>query len=195
MAYDRITQNPRNYCLEENSRLLAHAADYQRPIIITVLNTAFRVGDILKLTWEQIDFTRRTITLIQTKTDQRIIQPMTDELIKAIKTIPRHVSSPYVFCDSQGRPYKRIVKGFTDACERAEIKGFRFHDLRHTFASYFIMRGGDLKTLQVLMGHKTIAMTTKYAHLAQEHLHQAIKRIDHLFGGNDDNRADRANGQ
>ena len=193
----RFKEKPRIRFLErdEIDRLLAHAVDYQRPIIQTALHTAFRVSDILALTWGQIDFARRTITLTQIKTDGPILQPMTEELIKVLTTVPRHVSSPYIFHDADGKPYKRIVKGFTAACKRAGIKDFHFHDLRHTFASHYLMQGGDLKTLQVLMGHKTIAMTAKYAHLAQRHLHQEIKRIDNLFGGNDDINANRANGQ
>ena len=86
------------------------------------------------------------------------------------------------------------MKGFTAAVKRAGIKDFHFHDLRHTFASHYLMEGGDLKTLQVLLGHKSIVTTAKYAHFVQQHLAKEIKRLDKLFGGNDENRADRADG-
>jgi integrase len=73
--------------------------------------------------------------------------------------LPRHVGSPYVFYDQEGKPYKRIVKGFRQACKRAGINDFRFHDLRHTFASHLVMGGVPLRTVQELLGHKTGQMT------------------------------------
>jgi integrase len=162
---------------------LNQSVPYQRPIIQTALNTAFSVIDILKLTWAQINFDRRTITLARTKTDVPMLQPMTDELVRVLQSLPRHPTSPYVFCNEEGEPYKRIIKGFKAACKRAGIHDFRFHDLRHTFASQYLMNGGDLQTLKVLMGHKSIITTSKYAHFVQKHLANEIKRLDNLFGG------------
>ena len=175
---------------EEIDRLLSHAGYPQKPMTLVALNAGFRVSDIRALKWTQVNFERRTITLVQEKTGERMIQPMTDELYKTLQLLPRR--GEYVFCDAEERPYQRIIKGFRAACKRAGIKDFRFHDLRHTFASHYLMNGGDIKTLQVLMGHKSIVTTSKYAHFVQQHLAKEIKRIDNLFGGND---ANDANGQ
>jgi integrase len=180
--------------LEEIDSLITHAAKHLPAMIYTALNAGARAGNITSLTWDHVDFTRRTITFPKTKNHKALTVPMTDELIKVLKAVPRAISSPYVFCDVEGKPYKRVVKGFRAACQRAGIKDFRFHDLRHTFASHFIRQGGDLKTLQELLGHKTIAMTIKYAHLFQPHLQREIKRIDNLFGGNHADDTHRANG-
>jgi integrase len=167
---------------DEFKNLIMHAAPHLQPIIHTGVNTGLRIGNIVTLTWDQVDCTRQTITIPKMKNHERKIQPMTNQLVKVMKEIPRHIDSPYVFCDSEGKPYKRIIKGFRAACKRAGIEDFHFQDLRHTFASHLIMKGVDLRTVQELLGHKTIAMTLRYTHLLQEHLHEAVGMIDLVFG-------------
>ncbi len=63
----------------------------------------------------------------------------------------------------------------------ADISDFRFHDLRHTFASHLVMNGCDFRTVQQLMGHKDIKMTMRYAHLSQDHLQKAVVKLDSLW--------------
>jgi len=75
-------------------------------------------------------------------------------------------------------PFTEIKSSFTSALKRAEIVDFRFHDLRHTFASQVLMKGGSLKDVQELLGHKT--MTLRYAHLTQEHKRKAINLLNGL---------------
>ena len=86
--------------------------------------------------------------------------------------------SEYVFYDSQGRPFNQITRSFQASLGRAGIEAFRFHDLRHTFARHFVMRGGSLKELQELLGHKTLTMG--YAHLSQEHKRKAVNLLNGL---------------
>ena len=107
-----------------------------------------------------------------------------------LQTLPRHFSSPYVFCDLDGRPFKRIVKGFRHTCRRAEITDFRFHDLRHTFASHLVMQGIDVKTVKELLGHKTLAMTDRYTHLSKSFLQEAVEVLDHVFAPQTQNAVD-----
>jgi len=66
---------------------------------------------------------------------------------------------------------------FASACRRAKIADFRWHDLRHTFASWFVQRGGDLYHLSRILGHTTIQMTTRYGHLSTENLHAEMKKV------------------
>lgn len=77
-------------------------------------------------------------------------------------------------------PIDSLKNGFKAALKRAGIEDFRFHDLRHTFANHFVMRGGDLKALQEILGHTTLTMTMKYAHLAQGHKQEAINLLNGL---------------
>jgi len=83
----------------------------------------------------------------------------------------------YVFPNKEGKPYVDIRKGFKAALRRTGIKNFRFHDLRHTFASYLVMGGIDLKTVQELLGHKSFEMTLRYAHLSSDHKKAAIEKL------------------
>ena len=75
---------------------------------------------------------------------------------------------------------RRVERAFKAALDRAKIEDFKFHDLRHTFASHVIMRGGSLKDVQELLGHKTMAMTLRYAHLSQEHKKKAVNLLNGL---------------
>ena len=82
-----------------------------------------------------------------------------------------------------GRPIGKVTvyDAFKKACRAAEIEDFRFHDLRHTFASHLVMAGVDLVTVKELLGHKTIDMTNRYTHLAQEHKAQAVAKLSERF--------------
>ena len=88
-------------------------------------------------------------------------------------------ASQYVFT-YKGKRVKNIKKAFKTALKNAGIIDFRFHDLRHTFASQVIMRGGDLKDVQELLGHKSISMTLRYSHLSQEHKKRAVNLLNGL---------------
>src|SRR5215831_8782620 len=74
----------------------------------------------------------------------------------------------------------QVRTAFSQALMRAGITGFRFHDLRHTFASHFVMRGGSLKALQEILGHADYKMTLRYSHLSPAHLRADVQRLDGL---------------
>jgi integrase len=82
-----------------------------------------------------------------------------------------------VFCDSQGRPFGNVQKSFDSACRRAGIYDFRFHDLRHTCASWMVMAGADLESVQKQLGHTSIKTTMRYAHSAPGHMKASINLI------------------
>ena len=103
-------------------------------------------------------------------------------MTETLKSIRRNDVSPYVFCDKDGKPYYRFEKAFANALRKAEIRDFRFHDLRHTFASNLVMEGIDLATVRELLGHKSIEMTLRYSHLSPDHRSRAVKVMDSLMG-------------
>jgi integrase len=166
---------------EELIRLLEACAPHLKPIVLTAVHTGMRRREILSLRWADVDLRKRMITLTKTKNNERRICPINGQLAAVLRTVPRHVESPYVFCDREGQPYDRIDNGFRRACKRAGIVDFRFHDLRHTFASHLIMRGANLRSVQELLGHKTGKMTVRYTHLSTPHLQETVTLLDTLF--------------
>ena len=92
---------------------------------------------------------------------------------------PTLINSEYLF-SYDGKRLSKVKRSFKRASKVAGIEDFRFHDLKHTFASHFVMRGGTIKELQEMLGHKNISMTMRYAHLIQEHKKKAVNLLNGL---------------
>lgn len=167
---------------EEIQRLLECSADHLRPIVETALATGMRKGEILGLRWDSIVERKgqKFIVLEKTKNGERREIPVNATMEKVLVEARRN-GSPFIFCNRIGQPYGDIKHSFTTAIRKAEIEGFRFHDLRHTFASHLVMEGVDLATVKYLMGHKSFEMTLRYAHLAPEHKQKAVKIMDSVI--------------
>jgi len=99
---------------------------------------------------------------------------MNDIVYRTLLDIVKKADGPWVFCKENGERYGNVRKAFEGAKRRAGIVDFRFHDLRHTFASHLVMAGVDLRTVQELLGHKSFEMTLRYAHLSPEHKKAAL---------------------
>jgi integrase len=132
---------------EEMEALLPECPPHLREIVEVNLLTGMRRGEVLSLKWSQIagDF----IYLHETKTDESRQIPIAEDLKAVFQRIrqrqwARGIKARWVFCDDQGRHFKEVKRSFASACKRAGIADFRFHDLRHTFASHYVMRGGAL---------------------------------------------------
>ena len=102
--------------------------------------------------------------------------PLSHVALGTLLGTPRHPTSPYVFWHGDGRRHMRFANGFSAIARRAGVP-FRCHDLRHRFASEFLQRTGGLAALQAILGHRTVAMTMRYAHVMTEHLHRAVARL------------------
>ena len=145
-----------------------------------------RKGEILNLNWDNVDLKHGFILLSQTKNGERREIPINgtlretlSERFRGTEERPRRINVPYVFYDyPTGNRFQSTQKSFKSACNEAKIKDFRFHDLRHTFASHLVMAGVDLTTVRELLGHKTITMTLRYAHLAPSHKVKAVDLLD-----------------
>ena len=163
---------------EEIRKFLDNCPPHLKPIATVAVFTGMRKSEILNLQWKNISFEQGIIYLLDTKNNERREVLMNETVKKALIAVPRHPASPYVFCHKSGKPYTNVRKSFGATLKKCGIIDFRFHDLRHTFASQLVMMGIDLKTVQELMGHKSIEMTLRYSHLSPDHKKKAVDILD-----------------
>jgi integrase len=159
---------------EEIRRLLNNCSGHTKDIVLFALFTGCRKGEILNLKWTDCDFRRELIRLTKTKNSEVRTIPMSAQVKSVLIKRRKHPSSPYIFCKADGTPYGDIKTGFWTAVRKSGIINFRFHDLRHTFASHLVMSGVDLNTVRELLGHKSLKMTLRYSHLSPGHKKQAV---------------------
>ncbi len=163
---------------EESERLVNTCAKHLKPIVITALNTGMRKGEILNLKWENVDLNQGIIYLLDTKNGEKREIPINRKLKEVLNGIKPNPKGPYVFCKKNGQNYGEVKLAFANAMAACKIENFRFHDLRHTFASHLVMAGIDLNTVRELLGHKSLTMTLRYAHLSPEHKRKAVEILN-----------------
>lgn len=165
---------------EEFDKLLNECLDYLKLIVIVARHTGLRKENILSLTWSQVDLFRRLITIEHTKNNERLSVPLNETLMSLFKQLSkvRHIKSPHVFSKPDGSRCRFIHNEFRKAVKKADLTDFRFHDLRHCFASALVQKGVDLYQVQRLLGHKSNAMSQRYSHLFPEHLRGAVSKLD-----------------
>jgi site-specific recombinase XerD len=118
------------------------------------------------------------ITIPTSKHGEKRHVPINSAARNALETLWQRRAAPgYVCHGTEGLRRRDWRRWFEEALEVAALQNFRWHDLRHTFASRLVMAGVDLRTVQELMGHKTISMTVRYSHLAPKHLQEAVERL------------------
>lgn len=159
---------------EELVRLLRNSSFILRAIITVAVNTGMRKGEIMWLKWSNVDIGRSYITLHQTKNGEKRFVPMNKAVRETLIAVRKHPESAYIFAGKDGEPFN-FRKSFETAIGKSGILSFRFHDLRHTFASHLVMAGVDLNTVRELLGHKSIAMTQRYSHLSPDHKARAVE--------------------
>jgi integrase len=178
--------NQRDNCLteEQADRLLEECAEHLRPIIEVALLTGMRREELLSLRWDQV---RDGLIHIgsEAKGGKGRKIPINQKLAEVLKRQRQmnQLISDYVFCDGEGKRFYDVRGAFRGACRRAGIDygqdgGFTFHDLRHTFASWLVMRGVGLMAVKELLGHASLTMTMRYAHLSPGHLQEAVGVLD-----------------
>ncbi len=177
---------------EEIDKLLAHCCEHLKPIVIVALHTGMRKSEILRLKWHDIDIKCNIIHLLDTKNGEKREIPMNEVVQKTIIGVLKNPESQYIFCNKDGKPYGDIKKSFFTAIKKSGIVDFRFHDLRHTFASQLVMAGVDLNTVRELLGHKSLEMTLRYSHLSPDHKKRAVdilgQRMDAFWTLEDKNK-------
>lgn len=139
-----------------------------------------RQGEILSLTWGKIDFDNQWIYLQQTKNDLPRTVPLSSEVHALLKRHQQERSASFLTFPSPSNPEKSIDirAAWKSALKRANIKDFVFHDLRHTTASYLAMQGYGYGQIAEILGHKSLQMTKRYAHLSHEHKRDMLKTME-----------------
>lgn len=156
--------------------------DHLKPAVLLSLHTGLRRGELFKLKWENVDLERKNLTVAaetSRKSGKTRHIPLNDSALAVLKRWKKQWStvSPYVFHDAEGKPFEGVETSFRGALKKAGITNFRWHDLRHTFASKLVMAGVNLNTVRELLGHSDYKMTLRYAHLAPEHKAAAVKKL------------------
>lgn len=175
---------------DDERRLLETLPVWLRPLVTVALHTGLRRGELLKLRWQDVDFTSGTIAVRAPKSgvDEHVIMNQTTRrslsaLSGRVQCLDRSgAPNGFVFRMPRGGPIRNFNPYWYTALRKAEIEDFHFHDLRHTFGSRAAMAGVDLYTLQTLMRHRSPQMTMRYAHLSPLHLRDAVQRLDGFQG-------------
>lgn len=165
----------------ESLQRAPHLADFIR----LALNTGCRRGELLGLEWSRVDLHGGLVHLEpeHTKTARRRSIPINREARQALMSLARFRAeycpqSPWVFAHRDGRRIQSIKRSFRTACDRAGIQDFRVHDLRHTCAAWLVTAKVHLPEVRDLLGHSTIKMTERYAHLSPDNVRAAVASLD-----------------
>ena len=168
----------------ERERLLkaVRAADHPHlyPIVLIALTTGARRSEILGLRWRNVDLKSRRAIIEDTKNRERRSLALVPQVVDELKTLKkvRHIDHDLVFLHPKtGKPsYFYFEKVWREARQKASIKDFRFHDLRHSCASYLAMNGATTAEIAAVLGHKTLVMVKRYSHLSDEHVRGVVER-------------------
>jgi integrase len=146
------------------------------------LHTGMRRGEIFNLKWEDVDFRTRLLRVRNSKSGEPRQIPLDETLVDTLKDLPSRFAKGYVFPSPQtGGRLTDVKKQFATTVSKAKLENFRFHDLRHTFASHLVMNGVDLVTVATLLGHSSTRMTERYSHLSPAHQTRAVKVLDSAY--------------
>ncbi len=183
-------KNRLRYLMPDEIRiLLSNCAEHIKPIVIVAVHTGMRKSEVLGLRRDQVDFEQGIITLTDTKNSERRDIPMNETVkatLRAIDGTSTEFCRTFYFASriKRGSPYHWIDMSFHEALRKSKIEDFRFHDLRHTFASNLVMAGEDLNTVGELLGHKDPKTTRIYAHLSPAFKKKAVNVLDRIMSQN-----------
>jgi len=169
----------------EADLLVKNAVEHLKPILIVALNSGLRRGEVLGLTWDDVDFVNYNMHVRNTKSGKDRIIPMNSLVAETLKR--QDMSCKFIFPHPQrkNKPLKDVSYSLKTACSKIGIERFRFHDLRHTAATFMVQAGVDLVTIQEILGHSTIQMTMIYCHSSQEAKRKAIQELEKVFNFTD----------
>ena len=185
----------------KRDRFAVSQGDWGRMILVA-LKTGMRIGELLALRWPSVQLKARKIHVCESvvrgvvgspKSGKAREVPLSRQALEALKA-QRHLRGELVFCDVDGKrlTQDQCEKPLRVACEKAGLRRVTWHVLRHSFASHLVMRGVPLKAVQELLGHASMEMTMRYAHLAPEVRSHAVDVLDEPSEMGSENRGQRA---
>lgn len=167
---------------EEEVNLLRAASAPMSEIITFAIATGMRQGEIINLQWPEVDLGRRTIIITEQKNGEISTIPLNEKAVEVLRSRARvrQLQHPHVFWSSNGHKWdaRNLLDHFYRALEKSGVKSFRFHDLRHTFATRLVQGGGDLYSVQKLGRWKSLSMVQRYAHHQTDSLRSTIEILD-----------------
>ncbi len=187
----RVKENPARlvpHRLEDNARIRFLSADEETalrkaieakcperiPEFDLALNTGLRLSEQYGLLWEDVSIPLRNLTIRRSKNGAMRHVSLNQSACRALETLRIQYPASKFVCAGAREPRR----WFEPALNEAKVANFSWHCLRHTFASRLVMNGVDIRTVQELLGHKTIGMTVRYSHLAPKHTLAAVERLD-----------------
>ena len=166
---------------EEEVRLKAAFPSVHWSKVEVAINTGMRRDEQFSLQWSNVNFQAGVLTIPRSKNGEARYIAMNDRVVELLRSLSSRMKSQYVFPSETGvtqfSANNFINRIWNPARAKASLADLHWHDLRHTFASRLVMRGVDLRTVQELMGHKTITMTLRYSHLSPTHQRAAVQRL------------------
>ena len=152
---------------------------YLHSVVLLALCTGGRLGEVTGITWPDVSFDRQTVTFRKTKNRETRTVPVTVNVLERLKEMQkvRRIDCDLVFPRFDGVQPKSIRAGWSHAVEKAGLPDFRFHDLRHTAASYLAMTGATPTELAAILGHKSLAMVARYSHVSEQHTSVILRKM------------------
>ena len=173
---------------DERKRLLEVCKNSKNVHLLTIvtlcLSTGARKMEIVGLKWSSVDLYNQTITLHHTKNGEIRVLPLVSHALKLMQKLKRdkRINCDFVFPSQKLNNHTDIRTAWERALQDADIKNFRFHDLRHSAASYLAMSGASLVEISAVLGHKSLSMVKRYSHFSEEHKSDVIKNMnDKIF--------------
>ena len=169
---------------EEERRLLGNSPDWLRKIIVFALNTGLRQDELLSLEWNRVNLLRKTIIIQKTKNNRPNTLPLNsialNVLLKKHECKVRNLKNDLVFSSQVGTKIgkRNLIRAFALALEKAEIKDFTYHCLRHTFATRLAQNGVDIYKIAKLLNHKDLKNTQRYSHHCPESLMVGVQVLE-----------------
>jgi integrase len=181
----RLPTPPTRYLTDdERQRLLAACQQSHNrllyPVVVLALATGARKMELLGLTWGDVDWHRERVLFRDTKNQTPRVVPLAPVALEVLRTVAkvRRLDTPLLFPRTDGRQPIDLRYAWAQTLQQAGMpEGFRFHDLRHSAASYLAMNGASLVEIAEILGHKTLAMVKRYAHLSESHTRTVLTRM------------------